>query len=399
MYSGLDSASYSHLKCTMSAALGLKLLKETSWIIGGCNAAGYVITAALETHKITDLVGAGSFVAAAAYLSYSNGVFTWKFLTDLQQPKLLLINGGVMLWGVRLATYLFNRVLLLGEDKRLRKFFRKPGERYLDRSRSFFPLRLSIFWILQAAWGIVCMMPVVFVNAVPLKTAPLFFEYGVTVKSSDFVANPWLGFGLSEKKAGFFYSALLLLSSVVPVAGMYAGIAIEALADDQKAVFRAKSANTGKWCDVGLWKLCRYPNYFGELLMWWSTYFACLPAIIASSTWANHRYSIMPIPTWGPFVAALSPVFITLLLLFVSGIPLLEAKYRKQYAGNAEYAAYVRNTPMLIPFTTTPATIASKAATAAASKASKANAAVSSSSSTSVPNNGKPRNNTDKKTR
>lgn len=145
----------------MSAAL--VNICRTGAVVGACNAVGYAITAALETHKITDLVGAGSFVAATVALSHKNGLF----VQPLQYPKLALVNLGVAVWGTRLASFLFQRVLQVGEDKRLNKFFRKPGEAYLDSSKSFFPIRLGLFWIIQAAWGFLCLLPVSMMNAGP----------------------------------------------------------------------------------------------------------------------------------------------------------------------------------------------------------------------------------------
>jgi steroid 5-alpha reductase family enzyme len=50
-----------------------------------------------------------------------------------------------------------------------------------------------------------------------------------------------------------------------------------------------------------------------------------------------------------PLIALVSPLFITFLLLKLSGVPPLERKHAKQYAGNQEYARYVRETPLLVP--------------------------------------------------
>lgn len=77
------------------------------------------------------------------------------------------------------------------------------------------------------------------------------------------------------------------------------------------------------------------------MLTWWSIYFASLPALLAAP-------SAVMIP-FAPVVALISPAFITFLLLRVSGIPLLENKNNKQYKDNAEYAEYVRTTPLLVP--------------------------------------------------
>lgn len=117
-------------------------LKHVGIVIGGCNFVGYVASAVLETHKITDLVGVGSFVAAAVSLTVRNPVLLTPISTIpaatnagvlgkcLQigaikvctgTSRVLLANGLVIIWGARLSTYLFNRVLKLGEDKRLDK--------------------------------------------------------------------------------------------------------------------------------------------------------------------------------------------------------------------------------------------------------------------------------------
>ena len=43
------------------------------------------------------------------------------------------------------------------------------------------------------------------------------------------------------------------------------GIVVEATADQQKLVFKNSAENRGKWCNIGLWKYSRHPNYFGEV--------------------------------------------------------------------------------------------------------------------------------------
>ena len=127
-------------------------LKHAGIVIGGCNLAGFAISAALETHKITDLVGVGSFVAAAVSLTLRNpALYTpiaisssvkagflaeffrvGKFHVSLNSGRVLIANGLVILWGARLSTYLFNRVLKLNEDKRLNKVtFCQPAASFL----------------------------------------------------------------------------------------------------------------------------------------------------------------------------------------------------------------------------------------------------------------------------
>lgn len=113
-----------------------------------------------------------------------------------------------------------------------------------------------------------------------------------------------------------------------------AGLVLEAVADAQKFRFSADPANRGKWIDQGVWHLSRHPNYFGEILVWAGLYVAVAPYL--SGAWLA--------------VGAVSPLFITVLLLFVSGIPLLEKKADERWGGNEQYLAYKKRTSLLVPW-------------------------------------------------
>lgn len=110
------------------------------------------------------------------------------------------------------------------------------------------------------------------------------------------------------------------------------GFAIEVIADSQKSRFSANSDNKGKFIQTGLWSRSRHPNYFGEIILWVGV------AIIA-----------LPVLQGWQWVALISPVFVTLLLTRVSGIPLLEIKADKKWGGQEDYEAYKKKTPVLIP--------------------------------------------------
>ena len=110
------------------------------------------------------------------------------------------------------------------------------------------------------------------------------------------------------------------------------GFAMEATADIQKSRFRADPANKGKFIHTGLWARSRHPNYFGEIVLWIGV------AIIA-----------LPILRGWQWVTLISPVFVTLLLTRISGVPMLEKRADEKWGGQEGYEAYKERTPVLIP--------------------------------------------------
>lgn len=111
-----------------------------------------------------------------------------------------------------------------------------------------------------------------------------------------------------------------------------AGFGIEAVSDAQKRAFRADPANRGRFIATGTWAWSRHPNYFGEITLWVGIALIALPAL---SGWQ--------------YVTLVSPLFVTLLLTKVSGVPLLEARGRKAWGDDPDYRDYVARTPVLVP--------------------------------------------------
>ncbi|MGB5168725.1 MAG: DUF1295 domain-containing protein [Acidimicrobiia bacterium] len=120
--------------------------------------------------------------------------------------------------------------------------------------------------------------------------------------------------------------------AVVGIAIWIAGFAIEVMADQQKSVFKRDPANEGKFISTGLWAWSRHPNYFGEIALWTGIAIMAIPLL---SGWR--------------WVVLISPVFVTLLLTRVSGIPMLEARAQKRWGDDDDFQAYTRNTSVLIP--------------------------------------------------
>ncbi len=111
------------------------------------------------------------------------------------------------------------------------------------------------------------------------------------------------------------------------------GFLFEVVGDAQLGAFMRDPRNKGHVMTQGLWKYTRHPNYFGEALMWWSL------ALVSFDTLALTMpltFSLMPF---------IGPVLITFLLLKVSGVPLLEARF----VGNPEWEAYKKRTSVFVP--------------------------------------------------
>lgn len=111
------------------------------------------------------------------------------------------------------------------------------------------------------------------------------------------------------------------------------GLSIESVADLQKYRFSQNPANKDRWIASGIWQYSRHPNYFGEILVWVGIYMFAFTSLSTTQQWAG----------------LISPIFITILLLFVSGIPLLEKAADKKWGSSKEYQRYKSTTSVLIP--------------------------------------------------
>lgn len=197
-------------------------------------------------------------------------------------PRSLLVLGLVLVWGLRLATHIFVRNRGKGEDYRYKAWREQWGEHVALRSF------LQVF-LLQAVFLLVVSLPI-----------------QLTMR---FIGTPSL--------ALIDFAGLLLWSI---------GFAFESIGDSQLNAFKKIPENKGHILQTGLWKYTRHPNYFGESLMWWAI------ALIASQV------------PYG-YVGFIGAITITIMVRFVSGVPLLE----KKYEGREDWEAYKKVTPVFIP--------------------------------------------------
>lgn len=233
----------------------------------------FIYGAWFKTDKVTDLSYGLTFILLAMFsLIINKTYYSYQIIVALM----------VLMWGVRISTYLFIRILKTKRDKRF------------DGIREDF-WKFAKFWFFQALAVWIISLPVTY---------------------------------LFSLKNSFSLNILMILGILV----WTFGIVIETIADIQKFKFKNNKKNEGKWIESGIWKYSRHPNYFGEMLCWWGIFIFSIP-LQSGTSW----------------LTVLGPIFISYILLFVSGIPTLEKKYSEIYKNNSEYQDYKKRTNLLIP--------------------------------------------------
>jgi steroid 5-alpha reductase family enzyme len=208
-------------------------------------------------------------------------VCAYLFYTFTPSRILMLLYALVTIWGLRLSLHIYIRNKNKTEDYRYKAWRDEWGKSFYWRSY------LQVF-LLQGFFLLIILSPVIHAAA-----------------EVPYVWNIYTWIGLFCWLTGFYF---------------------QVVGDWQLAVFIKKRKTPGAFIQTGLWKYSRHPNYFGEILMWWGIFIITIP-------FANSFY----------FIAG--PLTITLLLVFVSGIPMLEKKYK----GNKAFEDYKKRTSVLIP--------------------------------------------------
>ncbi len=172
-----------------------------------------------QTEKYFDLLGSATYILLAlAAMYFSN-----------RDPGSLLIGMLVIIWALRLGSFLFIRVSRAGHDSRFRSI--KPDF-----------LQFLMTWTIQGLW--------VF----------LTFSAGLAAMTS----------GQPHALDGYVIAGGIMWT---------AGMLIEVIADQQKTAFRNDPANADKFIQHGLWAWSRHPNYFGEILLWTGIAVIAFPAL------------------------------------------------------------------------------------------------------------------------
>ena len=219
------------------------------------------------------------------------------FQSDRSIPE-ILVTGLVLLWGIRLTSHIGFRKLREGkEDPRYAKWREEWGSGWYFMVRSFLQV-----YILQ--------MVLMLVVAVPILVVNLWLFHIIENKGIFATAND-----------GMWIFVFCLYAGIILA---FAGLIFETIADLQLKAF-IKIKKPGQIFMNGLYRYSRHPNYFGESMFWLGISIISLPM------------SIFGIIGW---------IMITCLLLFVSWVPLQEARY----AGKPEWEEYKARTSVFIPW-------------------------------------------------
>ena len=108
------------------------------------------------------------------------------------------------------------------------------------------------------------------------------------------------------------------------------GFSIEIIADHQKTIFRKDEKNKDKFISTGLWAYSRHPNYFGEIMLWFGI------SVMSFSSLSGLQY-----------LTLISPIFVYILLVYISGVRILEDQGLKKWGDLESYKKYIKNTPSL----------------------------------------------------
>lgn len=192
------------------------------------------------------------------------------------------------IWGLRLASHIWLRNRGKTEDYRYAQWRRDWGKWFYLRSYA------QVF-LLQGL--LLC-----------LVVTPVVLTAGLSTKTN---LSTWAAAGVITWLFGFYF---------------------EAVGDYQLSRFLANPANKGKLMTSGLWQYTRHPNYFGEVSQWWGLWI-----ILCAST----------LPVSYKLLGLIGPATISTLILFVSGVPLLEKRYAKDKA----FQAYAKKTNKFFPWT------------------------------------------------
>ena len=216
-------------------------------------------------------------------------LFSLFYNSNSINPRKIVLSFAVLIWATRLGHFLFSRICHEGGI----------DSRFVEVKKNLFTF--GTFWLIQGLWVFLTSFPVQLVLSLP------------SAKSEENFPT--------------------LLDSI-GIAIWVFGFAFEVIADLQKHRWKENKITANQFINTGLWKISRHPNYFGEITLWVGVF------LVSSGAFTSARQ----------YLSAISPLFTAVLLIFVSGIPLLEKSADKKWGENTEYLLYKKRTAVLVPF-------------------------------------------------
>jgi len=232
--------------------------------------------------------------------------------------------------------------------------WRFKTDKVTDLSYGLSFISIGLYWFLSGGWGVsdssFRLLLTFMVVAWALRLSGyLLYRVIKNGKDSRFdeMRNSFAGFGKFWLLQGIGVWAIMLpviyllsrdtvpAMGTLPLVGLYVwsfGLTVESYADFQLNKFRSDKINKGKWIDSGLWRYSQHPNYFGEIVLWWGVF------IYGISEYSGAAWLVI-----------VGPLTITGLLLFGSGIPILEKANKKRWGKNSAYKKYLKTTSILVP--------------------------------------------------
>ena len=251
----------------------------------------------VEAVLIAFIIQWAAFIPAYAFQTekFYDLTGTLTYLTVTWYTLYMSSEKFTNLNGASIAIVLFISLWAIRLGSFLFSRIHKDGED--KRFRTIKPSATQFFmtWTLQGLWVSLCSM---------CALTAISSESGVVVN-----AFYYLGVGL------FIY-----------------GFYTEVKADNEKSKFRSIPENRDKFITTGLWAKSRHPNYFGEIVLWAAIAVISLPSLSGLQ-----------------YITLISPIFTYVLLVYVSGVRMLEARGQKKWGHLEEYKAYQKSTPMLFP--------------------------------------------------
>jgi len=246
------------------------------------------LPAAFAVSLIASAVG---FISAVYFVGYGyalsmialGSVTLQRFMATASQPA-VYHAVGVIAWGARILTFLLYREFFAW--KQLKERNRETNKKFAFTAKVSTWLFVSIFYALLFS-------PVLF-HLQAASSIPVLTKTGLGVAA--------------------------------------VGLLIESQSDAAKSSFKQSSPES--FMSSGLYRFCRHPNYFGEVIFWGGSYAAGVGSLTSPLAWTS---------------ASLGMAGIVAIML--QATESLEKKQALKYAELPEYAEYVKSTPKLIPFT------------------------------------------------